>query len=164
LSGKLIHEFVDNKSGVHEISFSPDGKKIATAGYDRKARIRNISGELIKEFRADPQWVETVAFSPDGLQLATGGADGVVKLWSLTGQQIADFPATKGRGTAKSISFSSDGKHLATAGEDGVGRLWRIENLDELLIRGCRWVDDYLANNLDVEESDRQMCGITSKR
>ncbi|MBD2023225.1 AAA-like domain-containing protein [Leptolyngbya sp. FACHB-711] len=163
LSGQLISEFVDNTEGVNEISFSPDGSKIATAGLDRVARIRSVSGELIRELRGHQLWVFAVTFSPDGEQIATAGAEGTAKLWNWAGQQIAEFPATRGRGSAMSLSFSPDGKQLATGGEDGVGRLWQLENLDELLTRGCRWLDDYLTYSPGVEASDRRLCNTALK-
>jgi WD40 repeat protein len=164
LSGRMVREFIDNKKGVHQISFSPDGSRIATAGADRIARIRNVSGELIQELRGHQLRVYAVTFSPDGEQIATAGAEGTVKLWNLPGQQLAEFPATRGSGSAMSVRFSPDGKQLATGGEDGVGRLWRLENLDELLARGCRWLNDYLTYNPDIEEDDRQLCNTAVKQ
>ncbi|WP_422641104.1 hypothetical protein [Tolypothrix tenuis] len=57
------------------------------------------------------------------------------------------------------MSFSPDGKTIATASLDGTARLWPVENLDELLVRGCRWLQLYLKNpNVNLSESDRHLC------
>ena len=47
-------------------------------------------------------------------------------------------------------------------------KLWRLDEhldnrlLDDLQVRGCDWVRDYLQNNPNVSDSDRALCvGIT---
>jgi WD40 repeat protein len=49
--GKLLHELKGHTRGVFAVSFAPDGKQVATGGFDGKIRLFNAdSGEIIKEF------------------------------------------------------------------------------------------------------------------
>jgi hypothetical protein len=52
---------------------------------------------------------------------------------------------------------------LATASFDKTVKLWNLD-LDSLMALGCNWVRDYLTNNPNVSESEKQMCGITREK
>ncbi|WP_199322289.1 hypothetical protein [Leptolyngbya sp. FACHB-321] len=60
----------------------------------------------------------------------------------------------------RDVSFSSDRKTLASASADTTVRLWNTETLtfNELLARGCSWVQDYLRTNPEGSESDHHLC------
>jgi hypothetical protein len=45
--------------------------------------------------------------------------------------------------TVNSASFSPDGRLILTASDDKTARLWRVENLEQLLARGCDWLQNY---------------------
>ncbi|HYX17512.1 MAG TPA: hypothetical protein VE944_24780, partial [Nostoc sp.] len=62
------------------------------------------------------------------------------------------------QGSVRSVSFSPDGKTIATASLDNTARLWPVDNLDQLLVRGCNWLHDYLQNNPNLNESDKRLC------
>jgi WD40 repeat protein len=47
------------------------------------------------------------------------------------------------QGHVNSASFSADGKRIVTASNDETAKVWQVENLDELLNRGCLWLSDY---------------------
>src|SRR5262249_38284631 len=70
------------KGSVGRIVFSPDGKRLATAGGDKVVRVWDI--ETGKELAAllCPDPVDTVAFSPDGKSLVGGSKDGSVRIWA----------------------------------------------------------------------------------
>jgi WD40 repeat protein len=88
--------------------------------------------------------------------LASGSDDNTIKLWDVaTGKPITTL---KGHTSPVwSVSFSPDGKTLASGSEDNTIKVWNFD-LDNLLVRGCDWVRDYLKNSPNVSESDRTLC------
>ncbi|MEH1889789.1 MAG: hypothetical protein V7K92_10145 [Nostoc sp.] len=62
------------------------------------------------------------------------------------------------QGLVLSGSFSPDGKTIATASSDNTARLWPVENLDQLLVRGCNWLHDYLQNNPNLNDRTKHLC------
>ncbi|MBD2741898.1 hypothetical protein [Coleofasciculus sp. FACHB-1120] len=163
LSGKELTQFKGHQDSVNRVIFSPNGKQLATSGMDGMIRLWDLSSKELTQFKGDQSSVYSVIFSPDGKQLATSGDDGTAGLWDLSGKQLAEFKGHQGPVT--SVIFSPDGKQLATSGSDGRTKLWQVEGLDELRVRGCHWVQNYLKNkrdleknSLDVEKSDYNPC------
>ncbi|MBW4597980.1 MAG: hypothetical protein KME46_35030 [Brasilonema angustatum HA4187-MV1] len=102
--------------------------------------------------------------SPDGKTIASASRDKTVRLWNLQGQLLKTL---SGHSEAVwGVALSPDGKTIASASSDKTVRLWSQWNLnlDDLLVRGCDWVRDYLQTNPNVSESDRHLCdGIGSQ-
>ncbi|BBD59134.1 WD-repeat protein [Nostoc sp. HK-01] len=152
---------------VTSVSFSPDGKTLASGSYDKTIKLWNLeTGKEIRTLKGHDNTVRSVNFSPDGKTLASGSSDKTIKLWNLeTGKEIRTF---KGHDNyVMSVSFSPDGKTLASGSLDKTIKLWNRNtgwDLDALMGRSCDWVRSYLENNINVSESDRHLCDGIGKK
>ena len=68
---------------VTSVSFSPDGKLLASASADNTVKLWQLDGTLLRTLRGHSDAVTSVSFSPDGKLLASTSRDSTVKLWAL---------------------------------------------------------------------------------
>jgi WD40 repeat protein len=80
-----------HQDGIHSLQFSPDSRRVVTAGEDFVARVwDSITGEPITPPLRHRNQVWSVAFSPNGLWIATTGGDRTVRIWDAqTGDPLA---------------------------------------------------------------------------
>ncbi len=68
---RVLAGHTDRVSGV---AFAPDASRLATASYDKTARIWSVTdGRCLQTLQGHTQPVRCVAWSPDGNLIATGG-------------------------------------------------------------------------------------------
>ena len=121
-----LEDLTYRTGGVNSVSFSPNGKTIASASAD--IRLWDVAtGRKLKTLSGHTGWVNSVSFSPDGQILASANVsfDNTVHLWdAATGQPLKVF--TGHTDDVKSVSFSHDGQILASASGDGTVLLWNL--------------------------------------
>jgi WD40 repeat protein len=123
----------------------------------------NAEGELQAKLDAHLGPVRAARFSNDGQRIATVADDGSARLWDLKGRTLAILEGHEA--AINDVNFSPDGRQLLTAAKDGTARIWPIETLDELLVRGCNWLRDYLTYNADrLDDRDVQLCQDINNR
>jgi WD40 repeat protein len=99
--------------GLREVEFSDDGRRVATAGADRKAAVWDTRTGRRVAVVAHRRDVNTVEFSPDGRQLLTASRDGTARTWdSSTGRPLRVF-ATKSP-EAWAATYGEGGRRIMT--------------------------------------------------
>ena len=77
---------VDRKEGVGQLSLRPDGKVLASAGWDFRVRLFSAKAPKFKPLavlKYHDAAVNALDFSDDATLLATGSKDTKIALWSL---------------------------------------------------------------------------------
>jgi WD40 repeat protein len=109
---------------VIDASFSPDGRRVATASTDGSLRIWNVrSGRAaVKPVKVVAQDLLSVRYSRDGRRLVTGAADGVVRVYDARKPVL--LAELKGHlGYVYDAAFAAGGT-IVSGGEDGTLRIW----------------------------------------
>src|SRR5439155_515729 len=97
----------------HSVTFSPDGKVVASASYDHTVRLWDaVTGAALQTLERHSTMVWSVAFSPDGKAVASASHGHTVRLWdAVTGAVLQTLELGTTTGT---LSFSTSGQYLIT--------------------------------------------------
>ena len=153
--GTLLKTLDGHSAEVFTVSFNPNGTAIASGSMDQSVKLWNIDGTLIKTLNGHSAEVTSVRFSPDGKSIVSASEDSTVQFWSGDGTLLRTFNGHQG--AVKSVCFSANGKTLMSAGEDRKIVIWNLD-LENLLMRGCQWLQEYLRTNINVSEEDKRTC------
>lgn len=160
-TGNLLRTLRGHAWAVWGLAFSPDGRRLASAGLGNLKQGAKSPGEVKvwdvgvgKEqftLHCPPFCVWAVAFSPDGHSLAAACASygnegeqlgGEVKTWDAsTGKETRAYRSLKG--AIYGVSYSPDGRAIAAVDSTGEAVVWDLTQGTEVFRRlgqrGCAY-------------------------
>ncbi|MEQ9000518.1 MAG: PDZ domain-containing protein [Coleofasciculus sp. B1-GNL1-01] len=166
LDGTLLKTFNGHTESVSDISINEEETIIASTstrtfnvpfhkGSLKLWEIDNDSviGQTISETQGG---FASVSFNHDGdlIAAAPNREDSFIEMYQIDGSLVGKIGEQK---TYTKLQFSPDGKTLVSAGRHPFVILWNFD-LDELLSKGCSWLEDYLNTNQTLSQADRNTC------
>ena len=129
-TGSLIRSFGGHRDVLYDAEFSPDGKLLATAGYDRSIKLWNVAdGSLLRSIDVHNGAIFDLAWHPSGTLLGSASADETIKLWR-TSDGVRLDTLNQPQGEMFTVMFTADGKHVIGGGRDKRIHLWKLVSVD----------------------------------
>lgn len=122
-SKKSIARLTGHQKQVNHVSFSPDGRYLASAGFDNHVKLwEGKTGKFITTLRGHVAAVYRLSWSCDSRLLVSASKDSTLKLWDLRTHKIkVDLPGHTDE--VYCVDFVAD--KVASGGRDKVVKIWK---------------------------------------
>lgn len=122
-TGNTLVTYRGHKNGIYAVAWSPDGSRIASAGYDGTLQIwEAISGTAIANYRGNA-FLFGLSWSPDGNNVAVGSSSNTILVVNAASGSLLNTYSGHSN-WVKDVAWSPDGKYIASGSDDGMVILW----------------------------------------
>ncbi|MFQ5426342.1 MAG: hypothetical protein ACE5EV_04605, partial [Gaiellales bacterium] len=133
-SGRHLATLSGHRATISGLAFSPDGRRLASAGYDRKGFLWDVAERRLLSVLPVPQETATqcMRFDPTGRWLCIGFFDGSVRAYDAQSGEPSWVVPT-GQGLIMSIDFDARGERMLVVGNQGGSSVWELPYRNRLL-------------------------------
>lgn len=132
-SKKAVVRLTGHQQVVNHISFSPDGRFIVSASFDKKVKLWcGHTGRFLSSFDGHVGPVYQVCWSADSRFLASSSKDSTCKIWSISSTTDKKGGRPKALNTLAghadevyALDWSPAGDVMASGGRDRLVKFWR---------------------------------------
>jgi WD40 repeat protein len=136
---------------VYFVAFSPDGKRIVSASWDKTIRIWNSdTGEMVLGPLEDhTNTVNSAVFSPDGRLIVSTSNDQTIRVWDSQSGAMVLGPLKGHISGVEFAVFSADARRIMSYSDDGAILIWDCDTGEMVL--GSHESDDAKLSFTDSE-------------
>ncbi|MDE5898967.1 MAG: caspase family protein [Treponemataceae bacterium] len=124
-SGREVHTLSGHSISVTSVSWSSDGKHIASGIWDAIIIWDASKGREVSTLSEHSNGVNSVSWSPNGKYIASGNWDATIKIWDIaSGKGV--YTRSEHSHRVNSVSWSPDGKYIVSGSNDKTVKIWDI--------------------------------------
>jgi ribosome assembly protein 4 len=133
-----------HSEAVLVVSFSPDGRVLATGGGDKEIRMWDVLTMTPTDvLQGHSGWVQVLSWSPDSKYLVSGSKDGILLSWTHDGE-YAGFKSKKIKAHSSYVTHvawepfhcSSTDDRFVSSSKDGTLKVWRVKGGLQFVLSG----------------------------